>query len=146
MSELIAFLHARLDEDEQAEHDRFTIGPIECPSCFSAPGYTMEGGSPVVRCLDGHDVTPQYHAALIPAPNPRVLREVEAKRQMIDATLGYEAIIDGEWDCGHRPEMIAAGLCREINPDEIEMLRLLAFPYSNHPDWLEEWRPVSTAA
>lgn len=71
----------------------------------------------------------------------RVLREVEAKRRIIDDALRYEARIDGEWGCSHDPDEIAAGVCPYIPPDEIDALRLLALSYANHPSYRQEWAP-----
>lgn len=71
----------------------------------------------------------------------RVLRDVEAKRRLIDAILRYEAFIDGERGCCHDAEAISRGVCPDINPDRIEALRLLALPYAEHADYRQEWTP-----
>lgn len=101
MSGLTEFLRARLDEDKQAarraldwwDSDR-EAGYFEWPS--------REASTHVAR----HD----------PA---RVLREVEAKRRMLDDVWG--------------------------GPDHEEMwdhhVRLLALPYAQHPGYRPEWAP-----
>lgn len=71
----------------------------------------------------------------------RVLREIEAKRGVIRRIFQYEATVDSEWGCGHGPDAIRAGLCPETDPDDIEVLRLLALPYAGHPGYREAWRP-----
>lgn len=69
----------------------------------------------------------------------RVL-DVEAKLQLINLILRYEAKIDGEWGCCHDAEEIAVGRCPCTDPDGIAALRALSLPYANHPSYEEEWR------
>jgi hypothetical protein len=68
----------------------------------------------------------------------RVLREIEAKRQLIALAFKREATVDGEWGCGHSAEGIEAGRCPEHNPNDIPEIRLLALPYAGHPDHRDE--------
>lgn len=63
---------------------------------------------------------------------PRVLAEVALKRQMIDLVMAHEARVDGEWGCGSRTP-----------PEQMDGLLILALPYADHPEYREEWRPVS---
>lgn len=70
----------------------------------------------------------------------RVLREVEAKRQIlgIHRLAGYDFegrdVGPGCYECGHSAEYSdRGGWC--------ETVRLLALPYADHPDYREEWKP-----
>lgn len=67
--------------------------------------------------------------------------EAEAKRQLVDVILGYEAKIDGEWGCCHTAEEIRSGRCPERPVDGIKGLRLIAMPYAGHEDYRSEWLP-----
>jgi hypothetical protein len=80
--------------------------------------------------------------ALVLVDDPaRVLRDVEAKRALLDDVLGYESTIDGEWGCCHSGQQIADGKCPEIHPGKIPALRHMAFPYADRPGYRPEWRP-----
>ena len=56
----------------------------------------------------------------------RVLAECEAKRRII-RDLYAGAGLDNEWDAGYTNAIA-------------EVLRRLALPYADHPDFREEWR------
>jgi Family of unknown function (DUF6221) len=119
VTDLVAFLRARLDEDERlatlARPEFFTP---ECLAVFASAGDAAH----VIR----HD----------PA---RVLREVEAKRAILAEIFNYEAVIDGEWGDCHEADQIAAGMCPDHMPDEIPALRVLAAVYSDHPHFDPAW-------
>lgn len=141
MDDLIAFLRARLAEDERtarAVEDR------------SAPwdGQWMADGNSAVRTLNGHVLFYRHGAAPlkpgltehIARHDPaRVLREVAAKRELLDE---HQDVNDGlcgtcvnsDWGYpthgGSSPQNFP---CRT--------LRLLALPYADHPEYREEWRP-----
>lgn len=66
-----------------------------------------------------------------------MLREVEAKRRIIDLHAGMtEDRPDREEDGRHA---MAAQLLLDTAVDK--MLRLIALPYADHPDYRDEWRP-----
>jgi len=69
----------------------------------------------------------------------RVLREVAAKRAILERIFTYEAKIDGEWGCCHSAEDIRTGRCPDTKPDEIEGVRLLAGIWSDHESFRAEW-------
>lgn len=73
----------------------------------------------------------------------RILREVAAKRYIIDQALCYEAKIDGEWGCGHAAHEIAQGRCDDIPVDEIGVLGAFASAYGEHPDYGAGWMPIA---
>lgn len=142
MDDLAHWLGKQLDEDERiarAVEDR------------SAPwdGQWMADGNSAVRTANGHVLFYRHGPAPLkpgladhvaewdPA---RVLREIEAKRRMLDEVLKYEAKIDGEWGCCHDPDEIAAGQCAETQPQDVTALRLLALPFADRPGFQESWR------
>jgi hypothetical protein len=103
MSDLVAFLRARLDEDEQAARDGDD-------ACWHIDYCDDEGK--------------RYHERFDPA---RVLREVEAKRRILDEHGS------GSDSCDAHDASMRSIPC--------DTLLLLALPYADHPDYREEWRP-----
>ena len=102
MEDLIAFLRARLDEDEAV------IRPN-----LGGRGLGDDGTFPDYRTYTDDD-TNAADDFLFHFRSPRMLREVEAKRSLID------------WH--------AAGGMRNV-------LTHLASVYADHPDYRAEWRP-----
>ena len=101
MSELVAFLRARLDEDETTAKAVMNAGVTDAiPTAFK-PWDLLVPNDP-------------YGAVT------RLLREVEAKRRLIAET-------EYHWN----------GLGPLHLP--IDVFRLLALPYSDHPDYDPEW-------
>ena len=72
-----------------------------------------------------HDETP--HSG--PGSTARVLREVEAKRRIVDVAA---ECADGMWHTGYT--------CGAEN-GYADILDHLAAVYADHPDYREEWRP-----
>jgi hypothetical protein len=144
MDDLTAFLKARLDEDEQAarwavressfrerglgeEWEAVRTGPemrelvVQTRPKAFRPHRVVGGLDPL---LDG------AVAAHIARHDPdRVLREVEAKRKLIDAIVAAEAARLGPY-----PMELNIRLATDL-------LSLLALPYADHPSFKEEWRP-----
>ena len=156
MDDLIAFLRARLDDDEQTA--RASIG--------HSAGH-LNGADPLLLAIwkvtdrpatgtfvttrdqwdRSTEIVPTYggmHAAHIARHDPaRVLAEADAKRRILDEhppALG--------WD-GRTPD---GSVCRTCAQDATDgalqgepypcvTLRLLAMPYADHPDYQDEWRP-----
>lgn len=128
--DLVEFLRARLDRDEQMAR-----------ACSGAPWRAAPSGTVSTDTGGASDDGPSHvatadndaYAEHIARHDPsRALAEVAAKRQILD---DYEkqAWILGQ---GHRtPELDAARSVREA------VLRLLALPYAHHPAYQEEWRP-----
>jgi hypothetical protein len=66
----------------------------------------------------------------------RVLAECEAKRRIVEAAdeaTGLDMTVDSERLVGPR-DLVADPYLGDV------MLRLLAMPYADHPDYAEEWR------
>lgn len=120
MDDLVTFLRARLNEDEQ-EAAAASPGPwhvdaeadevLAVDDIVVAEGFALSGQQlrATTRHIARHD----------PA---RVLAEVAAKRSMIGRIDSHATIMG--WD--------------EVHGD---LLRLLALPYADHPDYRDEWRP-----
>lgn len=149
MDELIAFLRACLDEDERVAR-AVPVGEICAPPAHWATGADPGGEETWVlgtyEDINAHTPAAADHVARHdPA---RVLREVEAKRRILDE---------------HQPEDGSCSRCgrdsREENPGahlrgEPEMVdvwrpaiwpcrttRLLAMPYDDHKNYRQEWKP-----
>lgn len=125
MSELIEFLRARLDEDQQA---------AEQAQAEASSWWWNEPESAPERHIARHK----------PA---RVLREVEAKRATLD--VHHAARFGGD---GHPLNSDCCAVCCWDNPNgtgydraaddwPCTTIRLLALPYSDHSDYREDWRP-----
>lgn len=141
MNDVIEFLRARLDEDEQAARaagwHRWVLVDDEIS--------TVGNGRLVVRLerdYDGPHITRHDPA--------RVLREVDAKRRIVElhGPLQLPAT-------NYRPTMLqceyCASLCHSRSglgcdqpidaPWPCDTVRLMALPYADHPDFDESWRP-----
>ncbi|MEV0149084.1 MULTISPECIES: DUF6221 family protein [unclassified Nonomuraea] len=115
VDDLIAFLRARLDEDEQAALDWQQHKQVLTEQFMNDPHrkHVRLRREPVT---DARLSEYAYHDRFEPA---RVLREVEAKRALV-------------------------GLWSRASSDDRRggySLRTLALPYADHPDYRHEWRP-----
>ncbi|MFF0512456.1 DUF6221 family protein [Streptomyces sp. NPDC004250] len=152
MDDLVVWLRAQLDEDERVA-TAATAGPWRAHDTHLGQyGHTAtvlsgEGNATDLRAwLPSHSHEPWDEtrnvwndAAHIARHDPaRVLREIDAKRQIMRKAFEHAATIDGEWGCCHDAEAIEAGRCDEQHPDH---LPLLALPYADRPGYQESWRP-----
>lgn len=133
MDDLVAFLRARLDEDE-AVALAVSNGP-HSPETWTAKSY-KEGArnwrvdgqvSVVVDGAFGPD------AAHIARHDPaRILAEIEGKRQIIREWEDAKATAEADrTDVSARVAMLAFGIA----------LRAVAAPCTAHPDYKPEWTP-----
>ncbi len=108
MSDLVEFIRARLDEDEALAR-----GVESSWRCISGTGEIVASdGKATEVCAEAHwEGVGEHIARHDPA---RVLREVEAKRALLD----LQASDHDSW-----------------------FLPWLALPYSDHPDYRSEWSP-----
>lgn len=144
--DLIAFLRARLDEDAAV---------IEKPETWTAFDENEPTGT---RRVDvDHSIervvacTRAWRGAHIARHDPaRVLREIDAKRRVIDTyavvsgrSKDLSARRDRLKDRGHDLLMSEMDLETAIHQRDVlaSVLRLLALPYDQHPDYREEWKP-----
>ena len=141
MNELVAFLRARLDEEEMLAKERLCIncGVLTAPlrSHLGVTGYTHDGPAWEGKRCRGSITGAE------PVQNPaRALSEVEAKLAIIKAHPITRDVIpespDGRHGFGcatcHQDEglIIDRGWCTT--------LRALGSVYASHPDYREEWR------
>lgn len=146
MADLVEFLRARLDEDEQAARDAAADHPSWTydPERFAV----YSDGYPIASHRDGSpltDVDGQHIARHDPA---RVLCEVEIKRRIIDryvdlrdrcasAAQDYSDWLEGKRVREDRPSISQRD---PVIRDELErMLRLFTLPHADHTDFKEEW-------
>ncbi|RKN61878.1 hypothetical protein D7231_31900 [Streptomyces klenkii] len=155
MDDLIAFVRARLDEDEAAaqaacEHASASwhVGGLNDPEAADtvlmwppnprAAEFERRKGLPVTSDRwDGIQMADIPGLALhIARHDPeRVLREIWAKRRVLR---DYEDVqralkVAGP---GTPPHDLVSGAANILS----QMLHLLALPYADHPDYREEWR------
>jgi len=119
---LVAFLRARLDEDEQVANAA-TGGP------WRQVGMTVRGQTR----MNGNDVLvvqhtwPQESAHMVRHDPARVLREVEAKRTIVALAVVMMKAIAHEYEAKQADRI----LC------------VFAAIYAEHPDYRAEWAPSS---
>jgi hypothetical protein len=135
MDDLVAFLRARLDEDEATARAAFGFDPewqIEAaknPAHRSYRSVVRSAQSEVIT--DDIDDGPAVHIARHdPA---RALREVEAKRRILEIHYDYRGVCPTCFSLRNPP------IQREPYP--CDTARMLALPYADHPDYRAEWRP-----
>jgi Family of unknown function (DUF6221) len=133
MSDLVEFLQARLDEWEAKARAAMHgskgvwthVDPVRRTGAIEDDrGETVvyDEGSPTGEQAD-------HIVANDPA---RVLREVEAKRQLVREISTLTEFDWGEPDGSTRSDYVEA--FRRV-------LRIHALPYADHPDYREEWKP-----
>lgn len=139
MNGLVEFLRARLADDAADAEARRGV--------FPAPTVEDNGNVWLHVWPDGQAVVTRYlhpregygdMAVLRDWASPtngwtreRALREVEAKRRMLDELRPLAAEADG---------IIWSEYSNHHGSEEL-LLALLALPYSDHPDFREDWRP-----
>jgi hypothetical protein len=130
--DLVEFLRARLDRDEQMARacsgSPWQATPAGTVGTDPGPG-DPGAGEPAFVATAENGAYAEHIARHDPA---RVLAEVAARRRILDEYEKQSWIL-GQ---GHRtPELEAAQEVRE------RVLRLLALPHASHPAYQEEWRP-----
>lgn len=120
MDELIAFLRARLDEDEEA-----ALGAKGSTS----GRWTQNDGPPEdIVLYDKSGKLTVGQALHIARHDPaRVLAEIEAKRDLL-------RLIEGSHD--YEPIFLSG-----VSARMVQTLRLFALAYAGHPDYQPDWTP-----
>lgn len=121
-SDLVVFLRTRLDEDERTVRAATQGYWVWSREFVTPPGYHHRTVGP----LEPGDAA--YIAAWAPA---RALREIHAKRQIVDQ---YAEVTHNDTDDDYE---YADGWANALGL----AVRLLAQTYADHPDYLEEWKP-----
>lgn len=129
-SGLVAFLTARLDEDEETAREATAQTSEYWQPYFKqviAPGSRYE--------TEAAEANSSEAASHIARHDPaRILREITAKRAVLDRHQPGE-----HWD--------GTPICRWCSPGEARLswpcndVRDLAAIYSDHPDYRQEWKP-----
>ena len=131
--DLVEFLTARLDEDEQAARvagdDRWALIPVYEDATIRHGRMPDPQSIQIVEAngVEMGSVHRVAHAEYIARHDPaRVLAEVDAKRQLLDwlAREDERALDNNLWWW-----------------DGDGARKLLALPYADHPDYDEAWRP-----
>lgn len=133
MNDLIAFLHARIADDEQTARAA-TEGPWEVDSEQHAESISTPDGTTVVGGgrwgSEASVFESTEDATHIARHDPaRVLAEANAKRLIIadyERFLAERRRAMGGWDS---------------YPDVSPTMAALASVYADHPDYRDEWRP-----
>lgn len=163
--DLVQFLRARLDEDERAARDaggkpwaweQHYGDMCNDPTCEYGELATDDT---VLMDVHGYDVkAPWQGADHIARHDPaRVLAEVDAKRRIVGASAAdcppgcqTEHSFSGScmlrpmgpaWENGERWVRDEDGSPVRAPHTPLSVLRFLALPYADHPDYREEWRP-----
>lgn len=149
MDDLVAFVRARLDEDAGAT-GACDPGPWEWTDRGHSAQLKADGpGFQLILDVDQNAKRPgewgitdspnlQHIARQDPA---RVLREVEAKRQMLRVAFEHAAAMDAEFGDCCDADVFERNGCKYTSTDKLPLLRLLAAPYASHPNYRESWRP-----
>lgn len=159
MDDLIAFIRARLDEDERDARERRGVWPE--PGVDEHANVWLHvhgnGNAVVVKYLPG-EIDNGDTAALRGWTRPtgagwsrgRVLREVEAKRKILDlhqpgmpidmSDAGGFVVCVSCGPSGNDPGLYMFGEPASLYP--CDTVRAFASAWSDHPDYREEWRPV----
>ncbi|MEV7358190.1 DUF6221 family protein [Kitasatospora sp. NPDC091276] len=141
-TDLIAFIRARLDEDEREALAVLWAGSGNRLDWTLVASATIEIGTETIGTDDRNVAS--HIARHDPA---RVMAEVDAKRRLLDL---------------HGPLTLRGGAgarcfdtttaCRSCEPPQFPehaypcaTLRLLALPYADHPDYRPAWAPDVTA-
>jgi uncharacterized protein DUF6221 len=137
MTDLVEFLTARLGEDEQSAHGaEGSLGRLNMAWSFPPDG-DLSGRvlarDHYVMIPKGTTTIAQHIARHAPA---RVLREVEAKRRILDRHALSRAEGDPE-----RPWVNQDDCQYDGEPWPCPDLLDLAAAYADHADFQEDWRP-----
>ncbi|MEU6233851.1 DUF6221 family protein [Kitasatospora sp. NPDC047058] len=133
-ADLVAFLRARLDEDERIA--RRTRQPGYQWRNFDMDGELRDSDNAGTVAYIPHANDRTHIARHDPA---RVLAEVDAKRHIIDL---YEAAHERHLNKAER--LSPSAMRRRAGRREAldDTLCLLALPYAGHPDYRPEWAPT----
>lgn len=144
MDDLITWLRTQLDEDERiakaASEGPWRANDDTYPEAIYAAehGEVVSGGrwGGEARCFDSDEDV--WH--IVRHDPARVLREVEAKRAILGDIQMCQACGIGR-RCVPHDASFGEPVTRPAHPDDEQLVRLLAAPYSDRPGYREEWKP-----
>lgn len=152
--ELVAWLTAQLDTDEQTARDAChgTKGHWRRPARdpYGDAG-RIEGDDDEVVVYDEGSPTPLQADHIIRHDPARVLAEVDAKRRILNLHYPVDGRVYSDESPGDFKTVSVCAVCsyldREEEPADEQpypclTVRLLALPHAGHPGWREEWRPA----
>jgi hypothetical protein len=128
--DLVEFLRARLDRDEQV-----ALACSGTPWVASPSGRVQadpEGDGPSDPGFVATAENGAYAEHIARNDPARALREVAAKRQLLD---------DYEKDAWVTSQGRGTGTMDAVQAARLSMLLLLGLTYSTHPAYRDEWRP-----
>lgn len=132
MDELAAFLRERLDEDERAAQ-RADEGPwrLKTLGRHDQAAVSTNATTGLIQ-LDGGRAT--ANGVHIARHDPvRVLCEVRGKRMALEGAIRYAELVEAEYGWQRcEPEY-------SYSNDGESLLKALALPYADHPDYRPEW-------
>lgn len=134
MDDLIAFLRARLDDDERIARAA-TDGPWTIRSLGRHDLSTVVKGVELLAQIDGSRAASNSVHMAVHDP-ARVLAEVDAKRRILDAYEEVAAKFTESWSAVVAYDRLA-GAMNSLR----RTIELLALPYADHPDYQDAWRP-----
>jgi hypothetical protein len=131
VDDLVQFLRDRLDEDEAV---------IQAPESWTEFDESQQG----TRRVDvDHSIervvacTRAWRGVHIARHDPtRVLREIEAKRQVVRALESAEVALRNT-EPGREPHELVTGAANSLRA----AVRMLAAVHADHPGYRPEWRP-----
>ena len=134
MDDLVQWLRARLDEDEWIAREaggKYESGGRRWEDeRFGSDGTVGDERGSVVVYRTG---VGRQHSVHIARHDPaRVLREIDAKRQLVER---YERAVENRR--AHPEYLSSAGAHVALQA----AVKLLALPYADRPGYREEWRP-----
>ncbi|MCT9092864.1 DUF6221 family protein [Streptomyces sp. ASQP_92] len=154
-ADLVQFVRDRLDEQEE-DIRALPAGPWEWktigePGDPEWDGLMGQDDTPLLASGDAegwmsgisrHEAFDAYLQDIQPA---RALADIEAKRQLLEALLseGHAVLRPGGSTQIYCDADYGADGCCDCGRDERldRLIRLLALPYADHPDYRQEWRP-----
>lgn len=142
--DLVTFLRARLDDDEEAARAA-TAGPWTTDDPTYPTRIVTESGIEVADST-GRDVTSLSYDDMghVARHDPaRVLREIDAKRRIIREYHSLRAAADyadrTSWSEYISDQDVDRSFGRALLLERV--VRMLALPHADYPDYQENWRP-----
>ncbi|MCM1943163.1 DUF6221 family protein [Streptomyces sp. G3] len=135
MDDLVQWLRAQLDDDERtARMAAEELGD----GWYYDDGFVLARREDDMVATGSQDFLEREHGQHIARHDPsRVLREIDAKRQLLDLHS-----VGGGHECSTRDARGDIDHCTWVMGSEAcTTLRLLALPYTDRPGYRDEWRP-----